>query len=96
MVEKSFRERAGAVLNRGTGTHMEPLSKGMHMCGQKESGRKSLPEINTERLGLSEAGGMLQSHHANGQRRLGAALENNGVFLSGLTPFCMSSGFTTF
>ena len=43
MVIKTSGERAGAVLNRGM--HMEPVSKGMHICGQKESARKSVPAI---------------------------------------------------
>jgi len=64
MVVKMFGERTGARLNRGR--HMEPLSKGIHICGQKENARKSHPEIDTERLGLSEAGEMLQWGHASG------------------------------
>ena len=47
---KTFGERTKAVLNRGK--YMEPLAKRMHICGQRESASKSLPKINTERLGL--------------------------------------------
>ena len=63
MVVRTFGERAGAVLNRGM--HMEPRSKRMHICGRKKSARKSVPEINTEILGLQEAGETLQSRHAS-------------------------------
>lgn len=63
MVVKTFGERTAAALN--SGMYTEPLAKGMHICGQKESARKSLPNINTERLGLPEAGELLQSHRAS-------------------------------
>ena len=63
MVVKTFGERTGAVLNRGM--QMDPLAKGMHLCGQ-DIASKSLPEINTERLGLPEAGEMRQSRRGRG------------------------------
>ena len=45
--------------------HIEPLSKGTDICGQKVSERKSCLEINNARLGLSEAGELLQSCNAS-------------------------------
>lgn len=67
MIVKTFGERTGGVLNRGM--HMEPLSKGMHICEQKENARKSVQEINTEILRLQEAGETLQSRHDSLARR---------------------------
>ena len=47
---KAIRREDGNGLNRGM--HIEPLSKGMDICGQKVSERKSCLEINNARLGL--------------------------------------------
>ena len=41
-------------------------AKGIYICGQKESASKSLAEMKTERLGLPEAGEMLQWRHSSG------------------------------
>jgi len=55
-------ERVGEVLIRGM--YKEIVAKGKHIGGRKGNGCESLFKTNSWRLGLPEAGGLLNSRDA--------------------------------